>query len=165
MTMSSIVKLTLDSNIKINNDIDETIDIAFYVTQEAAKNRIGVKFMGNVWQRFMGRINKSKRNEILFELMDDPIVNFTEDLFMGEGYPHYKERMDSIQNFFQTIFDLKEVKKITLDIDAYPTEEETIEHGVPVINLHPKEFKEVMFRLHENNNHDTPLVRLIMDKN
>ena len=163
MTMSSIVKLILDPNIKINNDIDETVDIAFYVTQEAAKNRIGVKFMGNVWERFMGRINKSKRNEIFFELMDDPIVNFTEDLFMGEGYPNYKERMDSIQNFLQTIFDLKKVKKITLDIDACPTEEETIEYA-PVINLHPKEFKEVMFRLHEENNHDTPLVRLIMDK-
>ena len=164
MTMSSIVKLTLDPNIKIDSDNDETVDIAFYLTEEAAKNKIGIKFQGNVWERFMDRVNKSKRNEIFFELMDDPIVNFTEALFMGEGYSHYEERMSRIQVFLQSIYYIKEVKKITLDIDAYPTEEETIEHGVPIINLHPKEFKEIMFKLHEENAHDTPLVRLVMEK-
>ncbi len=164
MTMFSIVKLELDSKIKINNDIDETVDIAFYLTEKAAQNRIGVKFEGNINDSLMNRVNKHARNELFFELMDNPIVNFTEKLFMGEGYPHYKERMNRIQTFLQSIYDLKQIKKITLDIDAYPTEKQTIEDGVPVINLHPQEFKEVMFKLHEENYHDTPLVRLIMDK-
>jgi len=161
MTMLSIVKLELSNECL---SIDKKIKLVFYITELSVKNKIGVKFMGNIWSGFVKRLNALRSNELLFELMDDPIVNYTEVLFMGEGFPNYKERMNNIQNFFKEIFNLNYVKKITLDIDACSTEEETKAFGVPEIYLKPENFIEKMFDLHEKHNHGTPLVRMVFEK-
>ena len=144
--------------------LEKRIQIAFYITLFASKYKIGVNLGKNTSSYSWEFLKKINLNEMFVEITEDPEDFNIIGLFMGEGFSNYEQRMSNIQNFLQEIYDLKEVKKITLDVDPYRTEEQTIEYA-PVINLHPKEFKEVMFRLHEENDHNTPLVRLIMDKN
>lgn len=144
--------------------LEKKIQIAFYITLFASKCKIGVNLGKNITSYSWEYLKKINLNEMFAEITEDPEDFNIIGLFMGEGFSNYEQRMSNIQNFLQALYDLKEVKKITLDVDPYRTEEQTIEEEVPVINLHPKEFKEVMFKLHEENDHYTPLVRLIMDK-
>ncbi len=162
MTTLSIMKLELfDEN---NSNYKKKSELSFKLIDIATKNKIGIKIAGNVWKNFWDRLNSSNSNEILVELLDDPMVNYTEELFMGAGVEHYEQRMNKIQNFLQKIFDLREIKKIILDIDAYDTEKEVIENKVPIINLKPKDFINLMFKLHKDNGQWSPTVRLVMSK-
>ena len=162
MTMLSVIKLELFNTYTSNFKKKE--ELGFKFVNIATKNKIGIKVGWNVWKGFWGRLDSSVSNEILIELLDNPMVNYIEELFWGKGIENYEQRMNKIQNFLQEIFDIKEVKKIILDIDAYDTEEEVVEQKVPVISLKPKDFINLMFKLHEENEQWTPTVRLVMSK-
>ena len=158
----TLLKLELyDQKIFLN----KKIDLAFYIIELAAKNRIGVNFNWNIYDRFEKRLNDLKQNEILIELTDNPLDKCSLEMFMGKSFPNYEKRMKHIQTFLEKTFELNEVKKMILDICAYPTEEEIIKYKVPVINIYPKDFCKIISELHDKNNQDIPLIRIIMNKN
>ncbi len=140
------------------------IQIAFYITLFASKYKIGTNLGQNISSYSWEYLKKINLNEMFVEITEDPEDFNIINLFTGESFPNHEQRMKNIQYFLQIIYALEKIKKITLDIDPYRTEKQTIEEGVPVINLHPQEFKKVMLKLHEESYHHTPQVRLIMDK-
>ncbi len=161
MTTLSVIKLEMYNKKEV---IKRKTELSLKLVEISTKNKIGIKIGWNIWKGFWSRINTSKSNEILLELLDDPIVNHTEELFLGAGAENYKQRMNKVQNFLQEIFKLNEIKKIVLDIDAYDTEKEVIKEKVPIYYLKPTDFVKLMFKLHKENGQWSPIVRLIMDK-
>lgn len=144
--------------------LDERARVAFDIIFFASKYKIGANLGINTSSYSWEYLKSIGLNEMFVEITEDPEDFNIQNLFLGELFFDYKLRMNNIKNFLQKIYNLKIVRKITLDIDPYRTETETIELETPVINLYPGEFKELMYKLHEENGHNTPHIRLIMDK-
>lgn len=166
MTTLSLMKIKLDNyNYNYNYESKKEIDFAFKLVSIANKNRIGIKIAGNIWHGFRLRLdNTIGKNELLAELLDNPIVNYTEELFLGKGGKNYNQRMNRILNFLEGILNFKNVLKITLDIDAYDTEAEAIREKLPVYNLKVNDFVNFMSELYDKNGQCIPTVRLVFTK-
>ena len=160
MDSKALIKIELNKEITL----DEQINLSFQITKLAAKNKIGTNFGGNIAQSFSHRLKNLKKNEILFELTDDPMDIDATELFMGAGFPDYSKRMQNIQIFLKTLFLDKIIFKLTLDINPYATEVETIEFKVPIINIKVNDFCSKIFELQEKIFHQAPQVRFIINR-
>jgi hypothetical protein len=152
------------------NDLDEpfnsktAIDLAFSVTSIATKNRIGIKFGGNVTREYLKLIER-KPELLPFELLDDPIMNVAHGLFSCDDHAFYDDhepggrgesiesRMNRIQRFLEeTILASNDIKRIILNLDAMS------EGNEPSREIKANDFKNLMLSLYKKYNGCAPSV-------
>lgn len=109
------------------NDTRNIVDISYYIQRLAIENKIGCKLGGNVCENVFNMYGNFTGNCLYFELMDTPIDNYAEELFVptiseDNNYEEtFKSKiyntMDIIVRFLREILILKEVENIDLDIN------------------------------------------------
>ncbi len=171
MSIKALVRLKLNNE---NINLDEKIDFSFEITGLAVKHKIGTNFGGNISSAFSDLLKSLKKDEILFELTDDPMDINAENLLSGECeidtstihvalvYESLSSRMTRIQSFFEELLKNKLIKDITLDIDALETNNEY--NVFETINLTIGEFCSKMLELYKKENQITPTVRIHLKK-
>ena len=156
-----------------NISLDEKINLSFEITEIGIKNKIGTNFGGNIAKMFGCRDKNLKNNELLFELTDCPMDTQAVDLFSGDCpidknekhvalvYESLFSRMNRVQKFFEELLNNKNIKSVSVDIDA----ENTFDYQeFEKIKIKVSEFADSMIELFEKNNRFTPTVRISFDK-
>ncbi|MBT3363084.1 MAG: hypothetical protein HN929_02090 [Chloroflexi bacterium] len=155
-----------------NADItpQERNELAFKTSTMAMMNRIGIRMGMSMWQLYYDEY-KDRSDCLPFELIDDPITNDAQVLFIGDnvklgffngheitrfdsGEPLYF-RMSGLQKFLEEALDIDEVTTIFLYIDSDYGEEFTV-------SVKAADFKESILELYEQYENEIPTIKFII---
>jgi hypothetical protein len=148
-----------------NLSLKERVDFSFRSVELATNNLIGIKLGWNVSIDFRREFGGAT-NIVPFELIDNPLTNVAEELFVGDGISIFENekrvdsgeslhlRMARVQNFLNGVT-IREIKSITLHIDSGFEEEILIKKGI-------SEFKDEIVRMFESNKNLTPTVKFLL---
>ncbi|MFH1461433.1 MAG: hypothetical protein ABIF12_00585 [bacterium] len=149
--------------------LDKKIDLSFYFLSLAVKFRLGINLGGNIARVFWVKLEDLDKNVIIGELLDNPIDVNAENLFSGDlpidqekkhlnlVYESLFSRMSRVQNFFQMILNDENISSISVDIDALNTFDY---QDFKKITINTDQFVNTMIRLFEDNDQETPTVRI-----
>ncbi len=147
--------------------LKEEIDFCFLTTKKAIKNKLGIKFGGNVSEQFASK-TENKKMQIPFELVDNFMVSNANCLFVGEGIKvsidgiridngeSLKSRMSRVQNFFVELLQADKVSDVILYVNT------KYEDKSEPINVEIDHFCDKILELYNQNNNLTPAVKMIM---
>jgi len=170
MSIKILVKIELNEKYV---GYDEIIDLSFFITELGVKYRIGSNFGGNIATVFSKILQDLKKNEVIFEITDDPMEINAENLFSGncdiaQGEEYIKlvyesllSRMTRVQKFFEELLNNKNIKNIAVDIDALNTFDY---QEFEKIKIKVSEFADRMVELFARHNQMTPTVRVYFVK-
>jgi len=166
MSTKILVRIELsDKYISLN----KKIELSFFITGLGVKYTIGTNFGGNISGVFSDILKNLKNNEIIFELTDDPMDVNADILFLGDGVNYFMGermvdtseslylRMKRVQSFFEELSNKKNIKSISVDIDALDTFDY---QEFEKIKMKVSEFVDRMVELFKQNDQITPTVRV-----
>ncbi|MBU4270174.1 hypothetical protein KJ644_01695 [Candidatus Dependentiae bacterium] len=170
MSIKILVKIELTEK---NIILDEIIDLSFFITGLGIKYRIGTNFGGNIAPVFSKISQGLKKNEMIFEITDDPMDINAENLFSGDcdisqGEEHIKlvyeslfSRMSRVQEFLENLLNNKKIKKLIVNVNALDTFDY---QKFDKIEITVSEFTSKMVELFAQHNQMTPTVRIYFIK-
>ncbi|KKP24383.1 MAG: hypothetical protein SZ59_C0002G0229 [candidate division TM6 bacterium GW2011_GWF2_28_16] len=166
MSIKILTKIIFSNNFV---NLDQEINFAFYITKIGIQNKIGINCGGNIAKNFSDILKNSTQDEFIFEITDDPMDINSENLFSGDCpidnstehvalvYESLESRMNRVQNFIQELLNNKDIKNISMDIDALNTFDY---QEFETINIKVQDFTKTMIDLFEKHNQFTPTVRI-----
>ncbi len=122
----------------ISDNINEQVELAYFIQKCAAEKRIGFKMGGNVSRNVYDMYSKTEsKSTILFEVMDSPLDNYSDKLFFptidGNSNNYEQEfnykmnsSIEKLNDLLQIILDNKIVECIYLDINYLLKDNEKI---------------------------------------
>ncbi len=155
---------------KLNSKItvEQDIEMAFWMTQEAINNKIGINLGGNIFSGWLSK-NNFDRDEMPYEITDDPLDVNVDLLFVGDGKrliisdqvvntgESLLSRMNRVQNFLEKLLQHPLAEKVILDINIEDDEFETLECKV-------QNFSDTMIDLYKKEENWTSDIRLVITK-
>ena len=166
MSIKSLAKIICTKNLI---SMSNKMEFAFWLSSISIKYKLGLNVGANVSPEFYDSLGKLKENEIIIELLDSPISVNVELLFLGDGMAYsicdekmntsepLLSRMNRVQNFFEELLDNKNIKSVSVDIDA----ENTFDYQeFDKMDIKISDFANTMVELFKKEDQWTPTVRI-----
>jgi hypothetical protein len=146
----------------------EKTKLSFEITKIASENLIGIKLGWNVWPDFRKEYENIP-NVMPFELVDNPMTNIAEVIFIGDGIQLYVKgkrtdigedldsRMSKLSNFLICVSNFNNVNEIILHVNSGFGEEVLVKAKI-------NDFKNEILKMYEISENETPTVKFVLNK-